>query len=106
MRRVWYVYGIWQIKQQVTSKVFWQGIVFGGSLIMFAQVVHVASVLQNTLDTPLGLVPQYVLGAIFNAIQSGELVKIITLLFLVSITISVIKKLIPLARTIQSRQVV
>lgn len=93
MRRVWYAYGLGQVKQQVTAKAFWQGIVFGSSFVIFTQVVHITSVFRNTLATPLGLVPEYVFGTILSAIQNGDLLKVVTLLLLVSITISMLKKI-------------
>jgi len=93
MRRIWYAYGIEQVNQQLTSKAFWQGLVFGGSLIIFAQVVHVSSVMQNTLETPLGRVPEYLFSTVLGAVKNGDLIKVITLLLLVSITISVVRKI-------------
>ncbi len=106
MRRVWYAYGIWQVKKQLVSKAFWQGVVFGASLLIFGQVVHVASVFHNILVTPLGMVPDYVIRSILDAIKTGDLAKVITLLLLISITISLLKKLSPLFGLSRSRQAV
>jgi hypothetical protein len=106
MRRVWYAYGLMQIKKQATSKAFWQGLVFGSSLVIFKEVVHVASVFRNTLDTPLGLVPEYLLGSILGAIRNGDLVKVVTLLLLVSITISIVKRITITTGVVRPRQIV
>jgi hypothetical protein len=95
MRRVWYAYGLGQIKKQLTTKAFWQGAVFGSSFIVFTQVVHVASVWQNMLATPLGRVPEHIFWTILTALKNGDLAKVITLLLLVSITISILKKVSP-----------
>ncbi|MFN3188138.1 MAG: hypothetical protein ACK42D_01155 [Candidatus Paceibacteria bacterium] len=92
MRRVWYAYGIWQVRKQLTAKAFWQGVVFGSSFVVFTQVVHVTSVFRNILETPLGLVPEYMLSTILSAIRNGDLAKVVTLLLLVSISISIAKK--------------
>lgn len=93
MCRIWYAYTLMQVKYQLISRAFWQGMVFGVSLLVFAHNVHVASVLQNTLDTPLGRVPEFLLYAVLNAIQNGDLVKVVTLLLLVSITVSILRKI-------------
>lgn len=106
MRRIWYAYILLQIKKQITAKAFWQGVIFGGSLIIFGQVVHVASVLKNTLDTPLGLVPEHIAQTIFTAVKNGDLVKVVTLLLLISISISILKQVTSVLLTPYKRQVI
>jgi len=96
MRRIWYAYALRQVERQLMTRAFWQGVVFGAAFIIFIEAVHVASVFRNMLATPLGGVPQYVWSTIMTNIKNGDLVKVVTLLLLVSITISIIKKITPL----------
>jgi hypothetical protein len=39
---------------------FWQGFLFGGAIALFGRLVHVASVADNVLSTPLRELPGYV----------------------------------------------
>lgn len=106
MRRIWYAYAIWQVKNQLTTKAFWQVMVFGASLVIFKQVVHVASVFSNILATPLGMVPDYVFRSILDAVKTGDLAKVVTLVLLISITISILKEVSPMFGLSRQRQVI
>jgi hypothetical protein len=101
MRRVWYAYAIRQLEGLAIARAFWQGVVFGGALMVFAEVVHVASVFRNLLQTPLGGVPEYVGTTILTALQNGDIAKVVTLALLVSVTISLARQIIPLSLRLQ-----
>jgi Na+/H+-dicarboxylate symporter len=95
MRRIWYGYYIRQVETLVTARAFWQGIVFGGAFGVFTDVVHVASVIDNTLSTPLGQLPTYITKTVVIALQNGEVISVVTLVLLVGIALSILRKVVP-----------
>lgn len=59
----------------VTHPVTSQVLLFALALVVFKEMVHVRSVAHNLLSTPLGNVPNFVLGAL----KHGEVLTLIAL---------------------------
>lgn len=68
MRRVYYIYGI----SVVTNPMMLHGMAFSISLGIFAELVHVASIINNLLEMKVSGVPQF----IWNAFARGEVLTI------------------------------
>lgn len=67
---------------------FWQGMVLGGCVALFGRLVHVASVADNLLSTPLGDVPYYVGNAFTHAFATGEFLTVLTTVTMVLVGLS------------------
>lgn len=75
MRRIWYSYSLDTLLRRTTL----HGLVFGGSLVLFFQLVSVTSVVKNILTTEVGAVPQHLWTTITMTIANGEVMKLVTL---------------------------
>ncbi len=84
MRRVYYSY-ILSILVSVSTG---QGLLLGVSAVLFVQLVSVENIIRNLLAVELGLVPQYIWQAIWQAILGGEFLTLSTLGVLVFFILS------------------
>lgn len=84
MRRVYYSYGL----SIVSHPMFWRGFFLGAAALLLARWLHVASIVNNFLSVPVGNVPQYVLGSVWGALTSGELLTVVTLVLAAGVALS------------------
>ena len=56
---------------------FWQGAFLGAAALLLAQWLHVASIINNLLATPVGNTPAYVAGSFVGAVTHGELATVV-----------------------------
>lgn len=75
MRRVYYSYAI----SIGTHAMLWQGVFLGGAAVLLARWLHVASIFDNLLATPVGTVPAYVANAVVGAVTHGEFMTVVML---------------------------
>lgn len=68
MRRIYLAFA----KRIVTHDVTMQVALFGFALVVFAKMVHVASVIDNFMNIPVADVPAF----IFSALSQGEVVTL------------------------------
>lgn len=85
MRRVYMSYALSYTEQPL----LWCGLVLGGAVALLGRFTHVASVIENTLATPLGNVPAYVANSFMSAIARGELGTVLVILT-IAVTTSVV----------------
>lgn len=83
MRRIYLSYAI----SFTSERYFWNGVLFGVALGLFAKLVHVASVYHNLLGTPLGQLPQYVSHSFTGALASGEIMTVVTTIILLVLSV-------------------
>ncbi|HMO78305.1 MAG TPA: hypothetical protein PKA42_01375 [Candidatus Paceibacterota bacterium] len=83
MVRVWYSY----ILSLFENRFAWVGILFGASVTLFTQLVSLADIFRNLLEVKLGLVPQYIWNVLVNAVSTGELLKVVSLLLILLSTL-------------------
>jgi fumarate reductase subunit D len=100
MRRVYMSYALSFLEQPL----LWSGFVLGGAVALFGRFTHVASIVENTLATPLGQVPAYMTDAFLAAIARGELGTVLVILTMASMTAAVLWQLsqLRLGRTFQT----
>ena len=84
MRRVYYSFAI----SITTHTMFWRGIFLGAAALLLAQWLHVASIINNILATPVGNTPQYVANSFVNAATHGELLTALVLVVSVAVGFS------------------
>lgn len=72
----------------ITNRFFWQGVGFGGAGALFGRLVHVSSVANNVLETPVGQIPGYTAYVFEHALLSGEVITVLTTLVLIGLGIS------------------
>lgn len=72
MRRVYYSF----LLSYVSQVVFWQGLFLGVAGLLLARWLHVASIIDNFLSVPVGKVPQYAFGAVWGALEHGEVLMV------------------------------
>lgn len=89
MRRVYFSYALSFTEQPL----LWCGLVLGGAIALFGRWTHVASIVDNTLATPLGQVPAYLSDAILAAIARGELGTVLVILTMASMSAVVVWQL-------------
>jgi len=80
MRRIYISYALSYTEQPL----LWTGLILGGATALLGRFTHVASVIDNTLATPLGQVPSYLASSFISAIERGELGTVLVLLVLAS----------------------
>jgi hypothetical protein len=85
MRRVYYSYAL----SFFTQTVFRQGVVLGAAVIMFGQLTHVASIMNNFLATPLSNVPNFILDAFVHALSEGRLLTVLVVIMMVLLSVSI-----------------
>ena len=71
----------------------WCGLVLGGAVALFGRWTHVASIIDNTLATPLGSVPQYLVNSFLSAVARGELGTVLVVLTIASMSAVVVWQL-------------
>lgn len=100
MRRVYMSYALSFVEQPL----LWCGLVLGGAVALFGRFTHVASIVENTLATPLGQVPAYVIDAFAAAVARGELGTVLVILTIASMSAVVVWQLAHLrvGRTLQA----
>lgn len=84
MRRVYYSYAV----SILTHAMFWQGVFLSVAAVLLAKWLHVASIMQNFLATPVGNIPQYMLGSVSDAISQGELLTVLTFFSAAGVAVS------------------
>ncbi len=89
MRRVYYSFAI----SISTHTMFWRGMFLGAATLLLAQWLHVASIAQNLLATPVGSTPQYVANSFLGAIDHGEVVTVVTFVLAGMIGVSCLYRL-------------
>ena len=62
MRRVYYSY----VLSLLTSASFLQGCVFGGAVVLFGRLTHVAAIWNNLLAVPVGRLPEYLVSPLLS----------------------------------------
>jgi hypothetical protein len=67
---------------------FWRGLFLGAAALLLAQWLHVASIINNILATPVGNTPQYVANSFVNAATHGELLTALLLVVAVAVGMS------------------
>ena len=82
MRRVYMSYALSYVEQPL----LWCGLVLGGAVALFGRWTHVASIIENTLATPLGNVPQYMVQSFLSAVARGELGTVLVVLTMASLS--------------------
>lgn len=81
MRRVYYSFAI----SITTHTMFWRGIFLGAAALLLGQWLHVASIINNLLATPVGNTPQYIANSFVNAATRGELMTALVLVVAVAV---------------------
>jgi hypothetical protein len=89
MRRVYLSYGLSLIEQPL----LWCGLVLGGAVALLGRWTHVASIIDNTLATPLGQVPTYMINSFLAAVAHGELGTVLVILTIASVSAAVVWQL-------------
>ena len=82
MRRVYTSYALSFLEQPL----LWCGLVLGGAVALFGRWTHVASIIENTLATPLGNVPQYMVSSFLAAVARGEFGTVLVVLTIASLS--------------------
>src|SRR5690606_21328825 len=88
MRRVYYSYAL----SLFEHRMFWQGALLGACVALFGRLTHVAALYHNLLQVPLGQLPKYVFGTFEGALQNGEVVTVLVVLFMVGLSVSVARQ--------------
>ncbi|MFT5832282.1 MAG: hypothetical protein ACI9SY_000668 [Candidatus Paceibacteria bacterium] len=89
MRRIYMSYALSYTEQPL----LWAGLVLGGAVALLGRFTHVASVIENTLATPLGGIPSYVANSFLSAIARGELGTVLVILTIASMSSVVVWQL-------------
>jgi hypothetical protein len=76
MRRVYYSYTI----SLATHSMLWRGVFLGAAAMLLADWLHVASIFNNFLSTPVGSVPQFVANSFVQAALHGEAMTVAIIL--------------------------
>lgn len=82
MRRVYMSYALCYAEQPM----LYVGLLLGGAVALFGRFTHVASIVDNTLATPLGAVPSYMMESFLAAIARGELGTVLVVLTIASLS--------------------
>jgi len=82
MRRIYMSYALSYTEQPM----LYIGLVLGGVGALFGRFVHVASIVENLLATPVGGVPHYIVNSFLSAIERGELGTVLVTLAVASLT--------------------
>jgi hypothetical protein len=86
MRRVYMSYALSYAEQPL----LWAGLVMGGAVALLGRFTHVASIVDNTLATPVGGVPAYIMNSFLAAIARGELGTVLVILTIASMSAVVV----------------
>ncbi len=86
MLRVWYSYFL----SLFIRGSFFYGLLLGGVVSGFGRLTHVSAIINNLLDVPLGMVPNYIWQTIMSAVASGEILTVLVSLCLFSMLIGVL----------------
>ncbi len=89
MRRIYMSYALSYTEQPL----LWVGLVLGGAVALLGRFTHVASIIDNTLATPLGGVPSYMVHSFTSAIARGELGTVLVILTIASMSAVVVWQL-------------
>jgi ABC-type dipeptide/oligopeptide/nickel transport system permease subunit len=89
MRRVYAHYALSYTKQPL----LWVGMALGGAVALFGRWTHVSSIIENTLATPLGNVPSFLINSFLSAIERGELGTVLVVLAIASLSAVVLWQL-------------
>jgi uncharacterized membrane protein len=89
MRRVYMSYALSYTEQPL----LWAGLVMGGAVALLGRFTHVASIVDNTLATPVGSVPAYIMNSFLTAIARGELGTVLVILTIASMSAVVVWQL-------------
>lgn len=92
MRRVYLSYALSYVEQPL----LWFGLVLGGAVALFGRFAHVSSIIDNTLATPLGQVPSYLMYSFTAALERGELGTVLVVLTIASVSALVAWQLVHL----------
>jgi len=82
MRRIYTSYALSYTEQPL----LWAGLVLGGAVALLGRFTHVASIIDNTLATPLGNVPAYIMNSFMVAVARGELGTVLVILTIASMS--------------------
>ncbi len=91
MRRVYYAYTF----SIVTSSPLWQGVVFGACIAFFGRLTHVAAISHNFSSVPLKSAPDFVFNAFANALEGGEVLTVLVSVFMIGLSVSFVRKVLP-----------
>lgn len=89
MRRVYYSFAF----SMISSTALWQGVLLGASIAVFGRLTHVAAIAENMLATPVGSVPIYVVESFMKAAISGEIITVLVVFFMVTLSVLWIKRI-------------
>lgn len=92
MRRIYMSYAISFVEQPL----LWCGVVLGGAVALFGRFTHVSSIIDNTLATPLGQVPSYLMYSFTAALERGELGTVLVVLTIASVSALIMWQLVHL----------
>ena len=92
MRRVYYSYAL----SLMTSSALWQGAVLGVCIALFGRLTHVSAISHNCSSVPLKSAPDFVWNAFVNALAGGEILTVLVSLFMIGLSISFVRKTLPL----------
>ncbi len=98
-RRIMYRVYISFMISLAEHRFFWKGFLFGGCLALFGRLVHVASVTDNVLATPLRDLPIFVIQTFKHAVTSGEFLTVVAVLVMLTIGVSFVKAFVRLTLT-------
>lgn len=90
MRRVWYSYFI----SIGTHSFFWQGMAFGGAIVLVGELVFVSQIFSSFLATPIGDAPVWIWQLFFQAAMQGEFMLLCALGVVVMTVLSVSTRLV------------
>lgn len=88
MRRVYYSYALSFLAQPM----LWQGFVLGGSIVLFGQLTHVASIARNFAHTNVENTPAFIFNSFANALVGGEVLTVLVSVFMIGLSLSFVFK--------------
>lgn len=91
MRRVYYAYTL----SIVRSTSLWQGLLLGACIALFGRLTHVAAISHNFNSVPLKSAPDFIYNAFANALAGGEVLTVLVSVFMIGLTVSFVKKALP-----------
>ena len=89
MRRVYYAYALSYTEQPM----LYIGLLLGGAVALFGRFTHVASIAENLMATPVGMVPTFVTASFMDAIGRGELGTVLVVLAIASLSAAALYQL-------------
>lgn len=102
MRRIYYSYTL----STATSAALWQGALLGASIALFGRLTHVAAIFHNFSTVPIKSAPDFVFNAFSNALAGGELLTVLVSVFMIGLSTSLVKKILPVLFLLSKPRVV